>query len=138
MSASRLHEFAAVDRAADPSAFVRYLDLMSRGGGLLQLKQQTYGLLELAPGHRVLDVGCGTGEDVRAMARLVGPTGRAVGIDGSVHLIEVATERSRAGDLPCEFRVGDATRLGFDDGEFDACRAERVLQHVADSAAAVT
>ena len=136
MSASRMHEFAAVDRAADPSTFVRYLDGVSKGAGLQQLKQQTYALLALKPGDRVLDVGCGTGEDVRAMARLVGPAGSAVGIDNSSHLIDVATERSR-GDLGCEFRVGDAARLEFGDEEFDACRAERTLQHVADAAAAV-
>ena len=41
------------------------------------------------------------------------------------------------GDLPCEFRVGQAERLEFEDESFDACRAERVLQHVTDPARAV-
>ena len=42
-------------------------------------KEQTYARLALQPGDHVLDIGCGAGTDVRAMAGLVGPTGRAVG-----------------------------------------------------------
>ena len=44
-------------------------------------KQQTYALLGLRPGDRVLDVGCGTGDDARALASLVAPGGCVVGID---------------------------------------------------------
>ena len=40
-------------------------------------------LMQVRPGDRVLDVGCGLGDDVRALAALVGPSGRAVGIDAS-------------------------------------------------------
>jgi len=39
--------------------------------------------MQVRPGDRVLDVGCGLGDDVRALAALVGPSGRAVGIDAS-------------------------------------------------------
>jgi ubiquinone/menaquinone biosynthesis C-methylase UbiE len=110
---------------------------MNKGDGLQQLKRETYALLGLQPGHRVLDVGCGTGEDVRAMAQIVGPTGSTVGLDSSATFIDVATTRSLVGDLPCEFRVGQAERLEFGDESFDACRAERVLQHVTDPGRAV-
>lgn len=132
-----LHEFGAVDQAADPSTFVRYLDLVSQGDDLQQLKRRTYAALELQPGDRVLDVGCGTGEDVRAMAHLVGSEGWVVGVDSSVSLVDVATARTRGEELPCEFLVGEAEELDFRDGSFDACRAERVLQHVADPGRAV-
>ncbi|MGH8973795.1 MAG: methyltransferase domain-containing protein, partial [Acidimicrobiia bacterium] len=33
-------------------------------------------------GQRVLDVGCGTGDDTRRLAGLVAPSGQAVGVDG--------------------------------------------------------
>jgi ubiquinone/menaquinone biosynthesis C-methylase UbiE len=126
-----------VDQAGNPSSLARYLDLMSKGDDLQHLKQRTYALLALHPGHRVLDVGCGTGEDVRAMAQMVGPAGYVVGLDSSATLIDVARTRSLGGDLPCEFRVGQAERLEFEDESFDACRAERVLQHVGDPSRAV-
>jgi ubiquinone/menaquinone biosynthesis C-methylase UbiE len=130
-------EFAAVDDAHDPGMLVRYLDMMNTAQDLQQLKRRTYALLDLQLGARVLDVGCGTGEDARAMARIVGPTGHVVGLDSSATIIEVAAARSASDKLPCEFRVGQAERLEFDDGSFDACRAERVLQHVANPGQAV-
>ncbi|HEX6508074.1 MAG TPA: methyltransferase domain-containing protein [Chloroflexota bacterium] len=131
------HEFAAVDEARDPGMLVRYLDMMSAAEDLKQIKRQTYALLELQPGHRVLDVGCGTGEDVRTMARIVGPTGHVVGLDSSSTVIEVAAARTASEDLPCEFRIGQAEMLDLEDGSFDACRAERVLQHVANPGQAI-
>lgn len=36
---------------------------------------------ELLQGRRVLDLGCGSGRDVYALAQLVGPTGEVVGVD---------------------------------------------------------
>lgn len=137
MSSARLHEFAAVDRSADPEAFARYLDEVTQTTGLLHLKKQTYAMMALRPGDHALDVGCGVGDDVRAMAALVAPGGRAVGIDRSHHLIGVAKERSPAGDVSSEYRVGLAERLEFDDESFHAVRAERTLQHVADAGGAV-
>src|SRR5579872_3790177 len=130
-------EFAAVDAARDPGMLVRYLDMMNTAGDLQQLKRRTYALLDLQPGARVLDVGCGTGEDARAMARIVGPTGHVVGLDSSATIIEVAAARSASDGAACEFRVGQAERLDFDGGSFDACRAERVLQHVANPGQAI-
>ncbi len=108
-----------------------YLDAVDGSDEVQQLKRRTYALMELQPGHYALDVGCGTGGDVRAMARLVGPAGCAVGVDSSSHLIAVARTRSRDSELPGEFYVGRAEHLAFGDAVFDACRAERVLQHVA-------
>ncbi len=93
--------------------------------------------MQVRPGDHVLDVGCGLGGDVRALAALVGPTGRAVGIDASEAMIAEARKRSEDTGLPVEFAVGDAHRLGLPDGSFDACRTERTLHHVAEPARAV-
>ncbi len=111
--------------------------LIDQGALLRPFTRQLMMDAGIGRGMRVLDVGCGVGDDVRAMAALVGPEGRAVGIDNSERLIEVARERSAASDLSCEYRVGLAERLEFDDASFDAVRAERTLQHVADAGRAV-
>ena len=37
----------------------------------------------VAPGARVLDVGCGAGTTTRALGGLVGPAGRVLGVDVS-------------------------------------------------------
>lgn len=50
---------------------------------------------DLLAGCRILDLGCGSGRDVYALAQLVGPTGSVVGIDMTPEQLEVA-ERHRA------------------------------------------
>jgi len=49
--------------------------------------------VEIAPGDRVLDVGCGTGQTTRAAARL-GAQGQCVGIDISAPMLERARQVS--------------------------------------------
>ena len=96
-----------------------------------QRKKLALELLLLKPGMHVLDVGCGTGRDVRAMAERVAPDGIAVGVDSSRGMIAQAVARTHT-DERAEFRVADALALPFGDDEFDAVRTERTLQHVPD------
>jgi SAM-dependent methyltransferase len=77
----------------------------------------------------VLDVGCGLGQDAAAIARRVVPGGRVVGIDSSQAMIEQARDRHRAIE-GLSFEVADAVSLPFADASFDACRIDRVLQHI--------
>jgi SAM-dependent methyltransferase len=101
-------------------------------GAKLAIRQ----VLAPMPGERLLDVGCGTGVDVLALADQVGPTGRALGIDTSDELIAKARDRAD-GNGVVRFEVGDAADLPLHHSTFDGARAERVLQHVAEPAAAV-
>ena len=123
-------QWGAVDRAADPHAFVRYLDSVSSLETIRRIKERTYDLLQVRPGHHLLDVGCGTGDDVQALARRVGGTGRVVGVDGSEIMLAEARTRVKDANLPVEFRVGNAEWLQFADNTFDGCRAERMLVHL--------
>lgn len=52
--------------------------------------------LQLQPGQRVLDLGCGTGLALPALAEAVGPTGEVVGVDGSPQMLARARRRTRA------------------------------------------
>lgn len=65
------------------------------------------------------------------MAWHVGPAGRVIGIDASQAMVEESRRRASDLSLPLDFRTGDAHCLEFDDGAFDAARADRVLQHLA-------
>lgn len=128
---SRRTLFDRVDGTTDPADFVRYLDATRATDFFQEIKRQSYDLLDLHAGDHVLDLGCGTGEDVAALAGRVGPGGRAVGVDVSATMIAEAQRRTAGSTLPVEFRRGDAHHLDFPDGAFDGCRAERLLQHVA-------
>jgi ubiquinone/menaquinone biosynthesis C-methylase UbiE len=89
-------------------------------------------LLKLAPGHRVLEVGVGTGEFARQVAAAVAPSGSVTGIDLSAAMVATATERLVGVGLPLTFQVGDVHQLDFPDQGFDRACAASVFQHVHD------
>ncbi|MEM8621549.1 MAG: methyltransferase domain-containing protein [Actinomycetota bacterium] len=114
-----------------------YLDASARV--MLPSKLRTYELMELQEGHRVLDLGCGPASDTIALAETVGETGRVVGVDADADMVAEANERARAAELSerVTHEHADAASLPFEDDFFDACRSERVFQHLLDPAAAL-
>jgi SAM-dependent methyltransferase len=82
----------------------------------------------LAPGMRVLDVGCGPGTITRGLAEAVAPGGTCVGIDVEASQIELA-RAGAAGNL--SFEVGSAYALPFPDGSFDAVFSHALFEHLA-------
>ena len=69
---------------------------------------------------------------MREIAALVGDNGMAVGVDKSESMIAEARGRAQNCSLPVQFQVSDAGQLPWDSNSFDACRADRLLQHVLD------
>ncbi|MGI8862895.1 MAG: class I SAM-dependent methyltransferase [Solirubrobacteraceae bacterium] len=80
-------------------------------------------LLALQGHERILDVGTGTGEVLRQLARHPGRR-EAIGVDLSAAML------ARVPDLPAGWsvRVADARRLPFPDGGFDVVMASYLLQ----------
>jgi O-methyltransferase/aklanonic acid methyltransferase len=78
-------------------------------------------LMALKPGDHLLDVATGRGAVLLPAAHQVGPTGRAVGIDLSLAMIEEAAASSAALGLRqvTAYKM-DAERLDFADASFDA------------------
>jgi ubiquinone/menaquinone biosynthesis C-methylase UbiE len=127
--------FATVDEAVATDAFPDYLTRMAED--LAELKAGLHAMLDVGPGERVIDVGCGTGADVRALAALVGPDGTVDGVDNSQRLVDEARLQTPLTGDGIRFHTGDAHDLPFTDAAFDAARAERVLMHLAEPARAV-
>lgn len=113
----------------------QYLDRAAHE--LSAVKDGLHRLLALAPGQRALDAGCGTGADALEMARQVGPDGEVLGVDVSEQAVREAESRAEGSGLPVTFRPGSVSALDLPTGGLDACRAERVLQHVAEPGRAV-
>jgi SAM-dependent methyltransferase len=90
--------------------------------------------LDLAPGARVLDVGCGPGYLWAANAARVAPGWTAVLTDFSRGMI--ATARGRLGER-FRYAVSDAEALPHPPGTFDAVLANHMLYHVPDRARAI-
>src|SRR5262245_65959467 len=63
----------------------------------------------VAPGMRCLDVGCGSGGVTLRLARRVGPTGHATGIDTDERCLELARQEAARRGLPADFRAVSVT-----------------------------
>jgi ubiquinone/menaquinone biosynthesis C-methylase UbiE len=133
-------QFSAVDHGVQEQRawLLRVLDWQNALPGMQPAKRQIRGALALTTGMTVLEVGCGTGDDARDMARQVAPSGHIVGIDVSAFIVEEAQRRAAGTDLPVTFTLGDVDHPDCADDSFDRCRAERVLQHVADPARTIS
>jgi ubiquinone/menaquinone biosynthesis C-methylase UbiE len=116
--------YTDVDRSPDPVAAAEWMDTMCDWPFIRAYKERTVDLLQVKPGARLLDVGCGTGHDTRALAVTAGPEGIAIGVDASAVMLKTA--RTRGGS----YLQADARALPYEDGAFDGTRIDRVLQHV--------
>ncbi|HYV18868.1 MAG TPA: class I SAM-dependent methyltransferase [Verrucomicrobiae bacterium] len=87
--------------------FSRFMDRSAR---------EFYERLDVAPGSRLLDVACGSGQ----LALIAAREGADVtGVDIAANLVANATARARAENLSARFEEGDAESLRFEDGSFD-------------------
>lgn len=109
---------------------IKLLDLADALPAAAMLRARSYELLGLRSGDAAVDVGCGAG---RAVAELLDSGVKAVGVDVSEEMIEVARQRWPQADL----RVGDACALPLHDGEVAGYRADKVFHELADPARAL-
>jgi len=116
--------YAAVDQSPDPAQAVVWQERLNDRPAIRTYKERTYELV--AGAEPILDVGCGPGTDAAALGMA-----RVLGLDPSSAMCRRASTR---GVTVCR---GEAGALPFADQTFDACRADRVLQHLADPSAAL-
>jgi ubiquinone/menaquinone biosynthesis C-methylase UbiE len=84
----------------------------------------------LMPGHRVLDIAAGTGDQSILAARRVGPGGSVLATDISADMLGIAARVARQEGLTTlTTRVMDAQQLDLQDNAFDAviCRLALML-----------
>ena len=94
--------------SGDYGVFAKYLE-----PGALEF----FDRLNIAPGTRLLDVGCGAGQlTIPAAKRGID----VVGIDLAQNLVDQARERAKAEGLEIQIDQGDAEALQFEDASFDA------------------
>lgn len=109
------------------SPMIAALDATECGPQMVRLRARSYELLNLAPGDRVLDAGCGTG---LAVSELTGRGFSATGADVDEGMIALA--RSRFPDE--DFQLASAEALPYDDGTFQGYRADKVVHVLSDPA----
>jgi SAM-dependent methyltransferase len=134
MSASHPDPYREADAQPDPEQLVAALEVRGRNPNHARLTRRFLAFTGVGAGDAVLEVGCGTGVVLRALAGRVGRRGRVVGVDPSRTLRAAAARILRGHPLrrSIALRAGDGARLPFAADRFDATLAVTVLLHVAD------
>jgi SAM-dependent methyltransferase len=114
---------------------VAALEGMARHPEIRRVRAAGREALRPAPGQRLLDAGCGTGDLARDLAQAVAPGGEVVALDHSAATLAAARERHD--DSAVRYVTGDVSALDLPDDTFDGVWCERVLQHVDDADAAI-
>ena len=92
---------------------------------------------DIAPGERVIDVGCGCGDTTITLGERVGSAGRVLGIDVSAPMLARAAELARAVGLAnVRFENADAQTHRFPPGAFDVVYSRFGSMFFADPVAA--
>lgn len=84
--------------------------------------------LDLQPGQRVLDIGCGIGGGDFYMAENFDVN--VVGIDLSVNMISLALERAIGRKCAVQFEIADCTEKEFPAEYFDVVYSRDTLLHI--------
>lgn len=115
--------------------WVELLRQRSEAADQIRLRRELLRTAGVKAGDHVLEIGCGIGVLLGDIARVVGRSGRVVGIDPQPRLAQAARDAVRRVPdfVEPEVRVGRADRLDFATGSFDVCLAQTVLIHLADS-----
>ncbi len=91
----------------------------------------------LKPGEVVVDLGSGGGLDVFLSAKKVGPAGKAIGIDMTTEMVELAQKNAlKAGVANVEFHLAPIDRMPLPDASADCVISNCVLNLVPDKPAA--
>ena len=83
--------------------------------------------VDLEPGSKVLDVGCGTGKTTAALLKMgMDVTGLDFSPSAISHCISVFGDKAK-------FTIAECDRMPFQDDHFDAVVAVHILEHLNDS-----
>ena len=108
-----------------------YLAPLMLLGSEARLNQRVVAALDLQPGQRVLDVGCGTGTLTRmiATAPAAQPDPSVTGIDAAARMIDVAQQRAAHVDH-VTFEIVMAESLPYQDATFDRAVSSLFFHHI--------
>jgi ubiquinone/menaquinone biosynthesis C-methylase UbiE len=114
--------------AAQHDALLPAYDLLSRALGATKILTTLVAQAELADGHRVLEIGSGTG-NLTIRAKRSRPGADVVGVDPDPLALARARRKLR-GQAGIRFDRGYAQKLPYHDGEFDRVLSAMMLHHL--------
>jgi ubiquinone/menaquinone biosynthesis C-methylase UbiE len=97
--------------------FIRFKHILV--GGLAQHSEAVFPTLPVRKGDRALDVGCGFGDTAIRLARMVGPTGKVVGVDCCDAFLDHARQDIEASGLNNIGLLRGDAEIALPDQQFD-------------------
>ncbi len=125
------HTHARYIHAFGPAVLTRFYDPLVRL--LLRedaFRSQLVAHLQLAPGQKVLDVGCGTGT-LALLAQQRHPGVEVHAIDGDGEVLALAREKAARAGAGVRFERAMAWELPYPDGTFDRVASSLMFHHLA-------
>src|SRR5215218_9704153 len=104
-------------------------DTVSRLLGASSLHRQLIEQAGIEPGHRVLDVGCGTG-NLALLAKRLQPRADVVGLDPDPRALDRARRKAERQHIAVRFDHGFAQELPYPDESFDRVLSSLMLHHL--------
>ncbi len=115
--------------AAGRDWLLPFYDPLLRLLGEDRLKGALIEAADIRPGHRVLDLGCGTGT-LALMIRAQYPEAHVVGLDPDPKALSIAGRKAERAGAVVEWHQGFADALPFEDGSFDRVVSSLVFHHL--------
>ncbi len=94
-----------------------------------QFKRHLIRQARIAPGHRVLDLGCGTAT-LTIMLKQTHPEATVIGLDGDPKVLEIGRTKARQAGVEITLDEGMAYQLPYPDQSFDRALSSLVLHHL--------
>src|SRR6266542_155170 len=128
MSPSDHRGGAAADTEGKTIRWARLYDLgttILSLGRVSALRRKMVELAAIAPGERILDVGCGPGRLTILAGTVAGPSSEACGIDPAPEMVDLARRNAERAGVEVRFQVGAIEALPYPDDCFDVVLSSR-------------
>lgn len=130
-SSSRHHDLVRERFTSTAQSFADFV-LANRGDQALRLAELALREAAEVTSWSALDVACGPGTFVRAIAPRVR---RTIGVDLTLAMLSLAKESLSNANLKCSFACVDGARLPFNDGTFNLVTCGYAFHHMPDPSA---
>jgi len=103
------------------------------------LNQLYTSFLNIRPGQKIVDVGCGPGDFTRQLTRLSNQKATILGIDSNEKSIQAATTDTKKAQLSqcISYKIGDVYEIPLEDGYADLTCCRTLLMHLTEPLKAV-
>lgn len=123
--------------AAGRDFFLPLYDPLTKLLGADRARRKLFEQASVQPGHRILDIGCGTGTFAVAIKRRL-PTVDVVGLDPDPKALDRCHRKARAAGVSIRFDQGFASALPYADASFDRVFSSLMFHHLPQDAKVAT